>query len=231
MMDNKEKVFVGFEHFWPAGHKNLIPESVVENIKAKANGGGVDFDDFASLALYTFEAVSTWFPSATFQSFPHWTYTQPENRPIWILYASLSANSKALAKSKSGITIGEIDLKTVIPWLKERAKNDYDNLYDPEVQKPAWTKWTDPAVVPNLVMRMQTNEMTSSLDGLDLNSGEVKIPRGFVKRHSCILMIEGTAGKDNLSLSVDGGYQLPYFSQDREKELTEALKKLKEKGK
>ncbi|MCX6345398.1 MAG: hypothetical protein NT018_10070 [Armatimonadetes bacterium] len=233
LADGKEKALVGYEYSWPTQHRNLMPERIIDNLTNKGNGDGIDLDDLASLSVFTSEAVSSWVNHKNFPNLQYYPFTQPENRQIWMFYDSLSASNKALAKSKDGIAIGNYDLKPILEWLKERARTDSAAMYQPDSPEPSWKRLADPSVLPSLVLRIEINEASSGLflsaeSSISDKRSEMNILVGFAKRHNCTLMIEGFVGKEKISLRVDGGYNLPYFLPEREKQLAEALKKQSE---
>ena len=239
--DYREKVLVGYEYSWPTQHRNLIPERIIENMICKGNGDGVDVDDLASLSAFTSEAVESWlndknFPNLQYSSYGPPEYRpMPENRPIWMFYDSLSASNKALAKSKDGIAIGNYDLKPILAWLKERTRTDGIALYNPDSPIPSWARLADPSVLPSLVLRIQSDEVsrgtfllgntTDSVSSISDKRSEMKIPVGFTKRHRCTLIIEGLTGSERISARVVVSYNLPLFTPEREKVLNEALRK------
>jgi hypothetical protein len=241
LADGKEKALVGYENSWPTSHRNLLPERIIDNLTNKGNSDGIDIDDLAALSPFTSEAVSFWLSYKKFSNLPYWSFMQPENRPIWMFYDSLSASNKALAKSKDGIAIGNYDLKPILLWLEERARTDSIAMYQPDLPGPSWKRLTESSKLPSLVLRIQSNEVsrgnfllgntTNSASSISDKRSEMKIPAGFAKRHNCTLMIECLAGSQKIFRDVYGGSYLPYFLPEREKQLTEALKKLNDKGK
>jgi len=175
--DADAKAMVGEDMVWFRNHKRLLPESIVNNVIAKANGDGVDLDDLAQLSDYTREGVLEWLGWQKFPNLQYWSFVDQTTQPLWALYNSLSPTNKAQAKSGDGLSLARLDKTPILQFIKYRMGEDDSRLFgameessasrgsanaDPAgvassvgpPRAPEWRGLLNPDVIPSLVLRI-----------------------------------------------------------------------------
>jgi len=229
-IDKKAGALVGSGDFWLVSHQYLVPERIINNLISKANGDGVDMEDLAPLGDFTSQAVQEWLGLKMLPGLPSRNFTEPNIRPLWSLYNSLSPADKARVKSTDGLPLSKYDTRALVRCIGDRAKTNVSRLYMSDGYESVEESLVDPKIVPSLIMRIEKNDFAytppappADKPGETAASAKVKIPVGFTKRYQYKLIIKGTDGSQTYSINLDGGYNLPYFSPEREKVLARAL--------
>ncbi len=105
------KLLVGSSCAWWDDHTSLAPESLVNGMVKDINGDGVDIDGAAKTILLTSKQREEWI----FEHKYLFRYDISERyEPFWKLYAGLSAEGKALAKSDAGLPLSKLDRAAVL---------------------------------------------------------------------------------------------------------------------
>jgi len=241
-MHGESKALIGVNSIWVQELRNLIPQRLIDGLTAKANGDGVDLDDAIALAGFPEMAVGKWCSGETLQGLTRQVLGQSQSKAkaIWSFYSSLSPWEKELARSDAGLPLNRYDPKFIAGMLKDYIKTDFDSsaLYDfgnldgPAGRAPHGDyQMLEAAMLPTLVMRLQTREYEASRSISRGNAGEtrdenakpIKIPAGFGKARNYSILIEGGNAGSKTSLIIDGRFNLPYFSPKRTRELSQAL--------
>ena len=228
-IDKKAGALVGSGYFWLISHQNLVPERIINNLISKANGDGVDMEDLAPLGNFTSKAVQEWLGLKMLPGLPSRNFTEPNIRPLWSLYNSFSPTEKAQVKSAYGLPLSKYDTTALVRCFGDRAKTNISRLYMSDGYESVEESLVDPNVSPSLIMRLEKKDLayTPAAPPVDKPgeavAAKVKIPVGFTKRYQYKLIITGTDGSQTYSLNLDAGYNLPYFSPEREKVLARAL--------
>lgn len=230
-LDTEANVLVGTDDDWFTRHENLIPGQLVDDLTAKANGDGIELDDLVPLAAFSTNALTEWLRPHTFLNLRVFEFSGELCTPFWTLYNSLSADNRARVRSKSGLPIGALEIAPILQDLADRAA---DGEMSPYGEKCSEERLLDPAVIPTLLMRIESREglahpMTRNTLKPDPNytpKGPIRIPAGFPKRYLYAGYVEGTSGGEKVSAFFIGPSDLPFLSPEREKELSEAWKRL-----
>jgi len=234
MVCQGSKALIGTNYNWMQECRNLLPERLVDNLAAKADGDGIDIDDLTGLARFPPDAIWTWLTGETFQGNPFSVFGQPNVSSIWAFYDSLSPWEKDQTRSSAGLSLSKYDPKVVAGMLAARIKS-LSALYNFGDQPSQYERLLEATVLPTLVMSLKwNNEYDSPLQPASAGSvgatnetktesdKKVTIPAGFAKRRGYYISIEGGDPASRISLRIEGPYRLPYFSPRRERVLAEA---------
>jgi hypothetical protein len=104
-IDEDQRVIIGWARNWRMHHINLIPDDLITDLSTKMNGPGATLDDVAPLFALTLGQHSEWI--STNPSFSQLRLMQ--DKLLWALYNSLSADQKAQAKSDAGVQLLGLD--------------------------------------------------------------------------------------------------------------------------
>ena len=127
-IDEENKLLLGSDFTWTERHPNLVPDSLLTNLKEKMDGDGAYLDDFVVIKCLSRGQYDDWVgDSRDFSDL--WWQPEPAADIFWKLYASLSAEDKALAVSPSGLPLSKPDPKLVITAFGDASNELKDNSY------------------------------------------------------------------------------------------------------
>ena len=249
---SESRALIGVNSNWMQELRNLIPQLLVDDLTAKADGDGVDLDDLTALLGFPAEGLQKWLRGEKLQGLPFQVFVESDTKPIWSFYSSLSPSEKELAKRGAGLPLSRYDPTFIAGMLK-----DYMNAYCVQLltmgARGTTSKITSPspfprldevarnrqmlddAVLSTLVMHVKATEYEVSpnpspsvaKDKADEKNTESvtpeKIPAGFTKPRDYYILIEGGDAANRISLRIDGPRRLPFFSPKRTAELSQAL--------
>jgi hypothetical protein len=228
---NDLKAMIGADFNWVEIHRNLLPQRLIDNLAAKADGDGIDLDDLTELAKFPPRASEAWLVGETFQGNPFSVLSQGDLVSIWAFYYSLSPREKDQAKSSAGLSLSKHDPNIIAGMLADRTKSDYAALHNFGDQPPGSEQMMDSAALSSFVMRLKWDEYYSpppaSSAGLTneaktKSDKPIEIPVGFTMLRNYYILMEGAAA-NKISLRVPGLRRLPFFSPKRTKELSQAF--------
>ena len=237
MVCQGSKVLIGTNRNWTWESRNLLPQRLIDNLTAKADGDGIDIDDLTGLARFGDNAISMWLTGETFRGNPFSVFSRSNASPIWAFYDSLSPWEKDQTRSSAGLSLSKYDPKVIAGMLAGRIKSYSRSLYNFGDQPPRYERLLEAAVLPTLVMSLKCGEYDSPPQPVSAGSAgatseariesdkPINIPAGFTRRRNYSIFIEGGDAANRISLNIDGPYRLPYFSPRRERVLAEAYNK------
>lgn len=220
--DADNKLIVPLVYDWADKHQALAPASVIDVLAKKVNTDGLDLEDILPLMLFTQSQWRGWIPSSKDLDVIQRHMNQMQD-PLWQFFAMLTPEHRALAASPDGLSMAAFDPTVVSDLLtrfgKFRSKSLIHSSY-----KPNYPATPDEQGLARLVLRLKSNESPfySSWGGPTPTIPKDKIaPKGLDKTRSYILTITGS-GDDAQTPYADssGPHGLPFYSKDREAELT-----------
>jgi len=165
-VDDDGKTIIGYAGSWVSAHRSLMPESIYDNLRKKANGAGIELEDVLPLVDINDSQGYSWIGLCRDLSNLTWHTSRlcasSEDKPLWSLYYRLSPADKALAAGKDGLPLATLDPKVVSDAAALRVKR-FSRQFDPdkeylELQK---TLAGDAELLRHGVMRLYRDERPS----------------------------------------------------------------------
>lgn len=122
--DEKAKLLVARPPDWIKKHNNLMPESVLLNLKKKADGNGIELDDLVGLMAYSTGQLNDWVWQSEELGFISNTRPSPPSDSVWGFYEKLTPEDKALARSEAGLPLAKLDTEWVAGFVKAGIDSD-----------------------------------------------------------------------------------------------------------
>ncbi|MCX6345011.1 MAG: hypothetical protein NT018_08040, partial [Armatimonadetes bacterium] len=122
LLDPAGKMLVGWHLQWWVQHRSLAPEKVIAGLIKKMNGDGLEIDDVAATLLLPKDQYSEWIVGHKNLSYRVQSGLSGNNPTFWKMYAELSAENKALAKSKDGLPLAKLKRADVLEVFGECAR-------------------------------------------------------------------------------------------------------------
>lgn len=222
-VDPANKLIIAVSPYWVDLHKALVPESLVQQLKAKLEKDGVDLNDATPLTSLTDEQYGHWISgsrdlaSLTMAGFG-------AMKPVWALYDSLGKNEKLAAMSDEGLSLGAFDPKQ----LEAACKKCNASLikYNDSLRKERLLP-TDSKLLSALKMRITSKENWVKHD-INVSGGggfswggsvssispnETKPPQeGMLRKTTYTMQIFGNYNGETYLISNDGPTGFPYFA-------------------
>jgi len=188
--------------------QTLMPEKIISNLIAKANGDGVGVDDVASLARYGTKAISQWVGTdESLNGLARGRFSEEIGASrLWVFYDDLSTEEKTLAKSEAGLPLSKVDPKLVAQFVSDRTDEIRKSLFSK--QRSAAERLADPAVLANAVLRVHAQEV----------SGDINPPTRW-KRWIYMIRLGTDADRSIEPWDAYCRAMLPYYSPERTKAL------------
>ena len=102
---SSDTVLVGSGREWWSLHRALASEALISNLVKKYNGDGLEIDEMAAVYLLTDDQREEWI----FLNKDLFVWKPvPHTEPFWRLYAGLSPENKAVAKSSAGLPLAKL---------------------------------------------------------------------------------------------------------------------------
>lgn len=123
--DKNSKLVVGSAYQWYEHHNNMVPESIITNLKNKLNGDGAELDDVTPMWGLTFNAYDEWIASSRdLEALSSGMAIRAElqGEDLWKLYSDLSSTNKALARSEEGLPLSKLNIDSITPLFTKSAK-------------------------------------------------------------------------------------------------------------
>lgn len=229
--DEKQKLLVARPPDWIVKHNNLMPESLLVDLKNKANGNGIELDDLAKLMAYTISQVSDWVWQSKDLQFIASTRPSPPSDSLWEFYDKLTVDDKMLARSDAGLPLAKYDTAWVADFVKSGVDSDrVIRMYggtdeDIRKQKEQIAKrtalLTDPEAVRALTLKItkEPARKPSTVGGATMVPGADKTADsedGYTYRPELVGQYKG----ESIDLRLDALYPaFPIYSPEREAKL------------
>lgn len=216
-VNEKEKIIIGTAYDWPLRHKNLVPEALLNYLKWKLNGDGVDLDDFLKVMALDEGQVSEWIACSEELGILN-AYGIPPYRDFWMLYDSLTPQQKAQAQTKDGLPMSDLQ-PAYLAYLIGRHDDTQKEFgeQNPVVAEVVSQFPYDAQSIASLVMRVTKHS------GLQLNrlkSYEADTyPLGVFTADAYHMTFEVTQNGNTRTMELEGPAGLPFHSPEREKAL------------
>ena len=228
-----DKLVVGWvwsHGLWRKTHRNLVSESFLLSLTAKLDTTGEDLDDVTPILTLTREQRNAWVYG---NRDTVWLIRALWNdKPLWQLYDSLSADNKALAKSQDGLPLAALDPAGTAAFLRDKAAQEQaEALPLPQTTQANGGGIAGAASLESLldldalrtaVMRIRNVPATFPCSGDFGTTG--KMVWGPPLHHSYVMEIEYEKDGQKATLRTsDLGLSLPVYSSKRETELVKKL--------
>ncbi len=113
--DSASRLLVGWDQSWRFRQKSLVEQAVLEKLKAKLYGSGVDLDDYVKIAWLSIGQRDSWLDRTRDLGEIGSQFSDGES--LWKLYDTLSPEQKRLARSEHGLPLSALDIKQVSEFL------------------------------------------------------------------------------------------------------------------
>ncbi len=167
--DEQGKLIVGCANDWRERHANLVPASLVDALKRKLDGPGVDLEDV--LPLFDLRPAQRWewvYGSVDLGALRAARFASPD-AALWKLYAKLSRGDRALAQSEAGLPLGKFDPAWLVRFIRDARRTEPDSSgistnsrYEEPRDGFRRDYLSDPTRIGSLTMRLIRNERPHS---------------------------------------------------------------------
>lgn len=171
-VDEKSSLAVGCATEWRTRHANLVSESLVNSLKAKLDGSGVELDDVLPILELTGGQRWEWIYGSKDLEPLSSVHFVGQDSALWKLYARLSPEDRALAKSEGGLPLAKFDPTWLVGFIEQARKSDVGSAgmlstIGREDTRAQFLRdyLTDPARVGALVMRLVRSERPRTASG------------------------------------------------------------------
>ena len=236
-IDEADKLLVGWADSdymggrWRQNHRNLVSEDYLKDLQTKLNGDGVEIDDvaaFANIDEATFNAM-TQRPQLTVLD-----HARPFiDRAYWQLYAYLTPEDKAQARTDAGVVLAKYDPARIKEFVEEQRKGNtvrICSLFKSQEQRTTWEDQMSrkdevvsaPALIATLVLRIKQKPATERVIWSDKKYPKLPIPKGL-NLHFYDLTIEYKKDGQTYTVPVKAPeVAFPIYSPDREAQIIKA---------
>jgi hypothetical protein len=222
-VNEKDKVILGTFENWPFHHINLVSEGLLDYLKDKLSGDGVDLDDYLKVVALERGQREEWITySPDLQILD--AYGQPSHKEFWALYDSLSPQQKARAQTDAGLPMANLQPAYVAYLISRYNQNEADKAHHHPLSKSEPTEFPyDDSSIASLVMKVKKKTGSQSRVYWSSGSGEFQEtstwPLGSFTVDTYEMTIEVTQNGETRALSLGGPTGLPFRSPEREKAL------------
>lgn len=209
LVNPEDKTIMGWSHNWRKHHLNMVPESLISSLEAKANGKGLELDDVMSLHNLTTAQRDEWLSMEDVYIYYCLTCTY---ETLWQLYAMLTPQEKAITKTQAGLPLFQVGLERLrycLDEIERRKKYGDDRCYEIWYSKEWSTErelrlaaLSDPEFASTLVMRVRKAERHEGDVGTNYE-----------------MEIKGKMGADEFAVVDNAGHPFPIYSKKRKAEL------------
>lgn len=122
--NDKERLLVARPPDWIKKHTNLMPESLLVELKKKADSTGLDLDDLCKLLPFNQSQILEWVGQSKDFGFMFQPMASPPSNVFWKVYEKLTPEDKATAKSDAGLPLAKFDTSWVADFIKSGINSD-----------------------------------------------------------------------------------------------------------
>jgi hypothetical protein len=232
----KNRLLIARPQDWIRKHSNLMPESLLADLKSKGNGSGIQLDDLSKLSAYNTAQLHEWVYTSKDLGYIIMSPLSAPSKAVWALYEKLPGGDKAAAKSEVGLPLAKLDPQWVSGLLK--AGVDSDNITrvfrgnDEMVKKmEAQTAkqtaiLTDPDAVQALTLRIAKVPAQMPMVPLSLSGNLPAAPNLAPEGETYQPELRGEYKGEQVHLTFDALYSsLPIYSPEREAALRQKTAK------
>lgn len=108
-VDEKTRLIIGWARDWRGHQRDLAPENMLTELKAKITGKGAELDDVTPLANLTTGQMNEWIRSNPSFADMKFQFFFPD-KMLWRVYDSLSPEDKAMAKTANGVSLASLNI-------------------------------------------------------------------------------------------------------------------------
>jgi len=236
-VDEANKLIVGWADSdfmgtrWRQNHRNLVSEDYLKQLEAKLNGEGVELDEVASFANID---------ESTFRAFTQrpgllaLDHARPIiDRAYWQLYAYLSPEDKARARTADGVALSKYDAKEIKAFCDEQRKQNtirMCSLFKSLEQRTTWEEQmkrkdavvSDPTLISTLVLRVKQKPASTRVIWSDSHYPKQSIPKAL-NLHVYDMEIEYKKDDQTYTVPMKAPeVAFPIYSPEREAEIIKA---------
>lgn len=238
--NENEKLLVARPPDWIKKHTNLMPESLLVELKKKADSTGIDLDDLCKLVPFNQSQILEWVAQSKDLGFTFMPMATPPSNVFWKVYEKLTPEDKATAKSDAGLPLAKFDTSWVADFIKSGINSDQTirvftgtpdtmkNQSDLMAKRTALL--TDPDVMRALTLRIvkeRTGRIHGFGSGFVVTSGS-KPPEVTEDGWTYRPKLSGEYKGEKIDQTLDPIYfAFPIYSPQRETELDKAKQEKK----
>lgn len=186
MINEQDKLIVGWASEWREHHYYLVPESLVSGLQDKMRGNGVQFDDIVPLVNLSMRQTGEWIThTKDIYTLNFWSSRPKDEICAWRLYAALSDSDKTIVKSEAGLPLAKFDPVWLVSFFQDvnalevRYNMSDEDKKQADIQVQLKKKYlTDPKLITALVMRMPQDYQEHDLE-MACDDGEQKVMLKF----------------------------------------------------
>lgn len=116
--DDGSKLLMGWDQGWRFRQKTLVEQAILDRLKVKLNGSGVELDDYVATVWLSVGQCDAWLSRT--RDLGELGGQFGDGAALWKLYDMLSPDQKRLAKSDNGLPLSLVDSK----WLSGLLSDD-----------------------------------------------------------------------------------------------------------
>lgn len=231
--NEKARLLIARPPDWIKKHSNLMPESLLVDLGKKANGNGIEIDDFCKLTAYSAGQIGDWVQGTKDLDFLGFMMCSAESRAVWALYERLTAEEKAAARSDAGLPLAKFDTAWVSDFLKAGVESDRTirmfggpgNHSQTQQENAARQKavLTDPAALRALTLKVTREPASLHVLNSSTMLSHPGVVAGSGQWHTYRPELKGEYKDEPVMLTFDALFpSFPIYSPERQAELDRA---------
>ena len=199
----KDKTIIGTADDWLYHHRNLVSESLLDYLKTKLDGDGVDLDDYLRVMALEQGQLYEWISCSSDLAILD-AYTQrPSHKDFWMFYDSLSKSQKAQAQTESGLPMSNLHPAYLAYLISSQEHEQFPY---------------DERSVADLVMRVEKKKEQCYRTSRAWSDG-MNYAVGVYMADTYNMRFEVTQNGETHTIDLGGPRGLPLYSPKREKAL------------
>lgn len=121
-VNKEDKIVLGCARDWVLRHNNLVPEKLINNLKAKLNSSGLELDDLEPLTTLTEPQYTEWIEICSGFESLQGNVSQLAGGSLWPIYYSLSSSDRSRAQAGESFSLAEFDPTWLVSVFQGRNK-------------------------------------------------------------------------------------------------------------